>query len=238
MCTSRDWQGTPSRGNGPYSSVPVSYKGNTVLLVWIDLFSGFVIVRAKGSRTAQTVAEAYEEAVFRRIGASEPIRQDREQGSCPTSSGRSISLWVKANEPHWRTDLRRTALQNAWCKPSQERLRSSVLPGTWMGPEDYIGVDARSRQHGTTGCRHEEVKIAYPAALQSGTRTSVKSGPGRSGSSSRTSERGHDWSPDRGRNAGMDVPGSREAGLCPQTGASMAWAVLSRGDGWYQRSAT
>ncbi|GMF33980.1 unnamed protein product [Phytophthora fragariaefolia] len=61
-------------------SLPVSYKGNTELLVWVDLFSGFVIVRDNASRPAQTVAEAYEEAVFRGFGASETIRHDQEPG--------------------------------------------------------------------------------------------------------------------------------------------------------------
>ncbi|KAE8963728.1 hypothetical protein PF011_g28927 [Phytophthora fragariae] len=61
-------------------SLPSSYKGNTELLVWVDLFTGFVVVKANASRTAQTVAEAYEEAVFRRFGASEAIRHDREPG--------------------------------------------------------------------------------------------------------------------------------------------------------------
>ncbi|KAE8995264.1 hypothetical protein PR002_g19672 [Phytophthora rubi] len=41
-------------------SLPASYKGNTELLVWVDLFTGFVVVKANASRTAQTVAEAYE----------------------------------------------------------------------------------------------------------------------------------------------------------------------------------
>ncbi|KAE8966178.1 hypothetical protein PR001_g28490 [Phytophthora rubi] len=61
-------------------SLPASYKGNTELLVYVDLFTGFVVVKANASRTAQTVAEAYEEAVFRRFGASEAIRHDREPG--------------------------------------------------------------------------------------------------------------------------------------------------------------
>ncbi|KAG6583025.1 reverse transcriptase [Phytophthora cinnamomi] len=61
-------------------SLPASYKGNTELLVWVDLFTGFVIVKANAARTAQTVAEAYEEAVFGRFGASEAIRHDREPG--------------------------------------------------------------------------------------------------------------------------------------------------------------
>ncbi|OWY94044.1 reverse transcriptase, partial [Phytophthora megakarya] len=61
-------------------SLPASHKDNTELLVWVDLFTGFVIAKASASRTAQTVAESYEEAVFRRFGASEAIRHDREPG--------------------------------------------------------------------------------------------------------------------------------------------------------------
>ncbi|OWZ06778.1 LOW QUALITY PROTEIN: reverse transcriptase [Phytophthora megakarya] len=61
-------------------SLPRSYKGNTELLIFEDLFSGYVIAKASGSRTAQTVAESYEECVFRRFGASEVIRHDREPG--------------------------------------------------------------------------------------------------------------------------------------------------------------
>ncbi|POM62666.1 reverse transcriptase [Phytophthora palmivora] len=61
-------------------SLPRSYKGNTELLIWIDLFTGYVIAKASASRTAQTDAENYEECVFRRFGASEAIRHDRESG--------------------------------------------------------------------------------------------------------------------------------------------------------------
>ncbi|KAL4140614.1 hypothetical protein PRNP1_014895 [Phytophthora ramorum] len=51
-------------------SLPKSFKGNTELLVWVDLFSGYVIAKAGASRTAQTIAENYEECVFRRFGAT------------------------------------------------------------------------------------------------------------------------------------------------------------------------
>ncbi|OWZ18046.1 LOW QUALITY PROTEIN: reverse transcriptase [Phytophthora megakarya] len=61
-------------------SLPASHKGNTELLIWVDLFTGFVIAKASASRTVQTVAESYEEAVFRRFGASETIHHDREPG--------------------------------------------------------------------------------------------------------------------------------------------------------------
>uniref|UniRef100_H3GFB6 Integrase catalytic domain-containing protein n=1 Tax=Phytophthora ramorum TaxID=164328 RepID=H3GFB6_PHYRM len=61
-------------------SLPKQFKGNTELLVWVDLFSGYVIAKAGASRTAQTIAENYEDCVFRRFGASEAIRHDREPG--------------------------------------------------------------------------------------------------------------------------------------------------------------
>ena len=58
-------------------SLPKSLKGNTELLIWVDLFTGYVVAKASASRTAQTVAERYEECVFRRFEASEIIRHDR-----------------------------------------------------------------------------------------------------------------------------------------------------------------
>ena len=61
-------------------SLPRSYKGNTELLIWVDLFTGYVIAKASSSRAAQTVVEGYEECVFRRFGASEVIRHDRKSG--------------------------------------------------------------------------------------------------------------------------------------------------------------
>ncbi|OWY98644.1 reverse transcriptase [Phytophthora megakarya] len=61
-------------------SLPRSFKGNTELLVFVDLFTGSVITKASASRSAQTIAETYEECVFLRFGASEVIRHDREPG--------------------------------------------------------------------------------------------------------------------------------------------------------------
>ena len=61
-------------------SLPRSFKGNTELLLWVDLFSGYVVATASSSRTVQTIAESYEECVFRRFGAGETIRHDREPG--------------------------------------------------------------------------------------------------------------------------------------------------------------
>ncbi|OWZ15402.1 LOW QUALITY PROTEIN: reverse transcriptase [Phytophthora megakarya] len=61
-------------------SLSRSYKANTTLLIFEDIFYGNVIAKASGSRMAQTVAESYEECVFRRFGASEVIRHDRVPG--------------------------------------------------------------------------------------------------------------------------------------------------------------
>ncbi|OWY96797.1 LOW QUALITY PROTEIN: reverse transcriptase [Phytophthora megakarya] len=61
-------------------SLPRSHKGSTELLIWVDLFTVYVITKASSSRSAQTVAKSYEECVFRRVGASEMIRHDRESG--------------------------------------------------------------------------------------------------------------------------------------------------------------
>ncbi|OWZ04587.1 LOW QUALITY PROTEIN: reverse transcriptase, partial [Phytophthora megakarya] len=59
-------------------SLPRSHKGNTELLIWVDLFTGYVIAKAISSRSAQTVAESYKECAFRR--AREMIRHDRDPG--------------------------------------------------------------------------------------------------------------------------------------------------------------
>ena len=60
--------------------LPRSFKGNTELVIWVDLFSGYVVAKASASRTAQTIADNYEECVFKRFGASEAIRDDRVPG--------------------------------------------------------------------------------------------------------------------------------------------------------------
>ena len=58
-----------------------SLKGNTELLLCVDLLSGYVIVKAISFfLKLQTIAKSYGECVFRRFEASEAIRHDREPG--------------------------------------------------------------------------------------------------------------------------------------------------------------
>ncbi|KAE9320084.1 hypothetical protein PR003_g17813 [Phytophthora rubi] len=58
--------------------MPKSARGNTFLLLFQDIFSGYVMCKPMNSTTAQDVAEAYEERVFRSFGASSLIRHDQD----------------------------------------------------------------------------------------------------------------------------------------------------------------
>ncbi|KAE9309316.1 hypothetical protein PR003_g20540 [Phytophthora rubi] len=58
--------------------MPESARGNTFLLLFQDTFSGYIMCKPMSSTTAQDVAEAYEEQVFRRFGASSMIRHDQD----------------------------------------------------------------------------------------------------------------------------------------------------------------
>ncbi|KAE9277199.1 hypothetical protein PR003_g28853, partial [Phytophthora rubi] len=58
--------------------MPKSARGNTFLLLFQDIFSGYVMCKPMSSTTTQDVAEAYEERVFRSFGASSLIRHDQD----------------------------------------------------------------------------------------------------------------------------------------------------------------
>ncbi|POM67654.1 Reverse transcriptase, partial [Phytophthora palmivora] len=79
-------------------SLPRSFKGNTELLIWADVFSGYVIAKASSSREAQTIAENYEECVFLTKSASSadlaPARRSgttENPGLCRNFSGHSTA---------------------------------------------------------------------------------------------------------------------------------------------------
>ncbi|OWY92787.1 reverse transcriptase, partial [Phytophthora megakarya] len=60
------------------TELPESDRGNTYLLLFQDQFSGYVMCKPMRNTEAQDVAEAYEECVFRRFGASSMIRHDQD----------------------------------------------------------------------------------------------------------------------------------------------------------------
>ncbi|OWZ14400.1 LOW QUALITY PROTEIN: reverse transcriptase [Phytophthora megakarya] len=58
--------------------MPKSNRGHTFLLLFQDMFSGYVMCKPMNSTTAQDVAEAYEERVLRNFGSSSMVRHDQD----------------------------------------------------------------------------------------------------------------------------------------------------------------
>ncbi|ETL24218.1 hypothetical protein L916_21769 [Phytophthora nicotianae] len=126
-------------------SLPRSYKGNTELLIWVDLFTGYVIAKATASRTAQTIAENYEECIFRRFGASEAIQHDREPGFMSDFSAPSTAEWDRDSVPLWRTVHKPTLRQNGWTGTSTRNVNTAYDRIRGETPFYLVqGWDARS----------------------------------------------------------------------------------------------
>ena len=62
------------------TDLPASHRGNTRLLLFQCVFSGYNLCKPMSSWSAADVAQAYNEVVFQRYGASSIIRHDREPG--------------------------------------------------------------------------------------------------------------------------------------------------------------
>jgi hypothetical protein len=60
------------------TDLPVSYRGNTRLLLFQCMFTSYNLCKPMSSWSAEEVARAYNEVVFQRFGASAIIRHDRE----------------------------------------------------------------------------------------------------------------------------------------------------------------
>lgn len=58
--------------------LPESRRGNVALLMFQDTFTGYVAGKPLRDTSAQSIAEAYEEVIFRRFGASSIIRHDMD----------------------------------------------------------------------------------------------------------------------------------------------------------------
>ncbi|DAZ98791.1 TPA: hypothetical protein N0F65_004007, partial [Lagenidium giganteum] len=60
------------------TDLPRTLAGNTQLLLFQDMFSGYVLCKPLPNRLAETVAQAYESVVYQRFGASAEVRHDRD----------------------------------------------------------------------------------------------------------------------------------------------------------------
>ena len=59
-------------------ALPKTYSGNVALLLFCCLFTGFIILVPMAETTAEDVANVYLEYVYKRFGAQETIRHDRD----------------------------------------------------------------------------------------------------------------------------------------------------------------
>ncbi|KAH9151554.1 hypothetical protein AeRB84_005857 [Aphanomyces euteiches] len=60
------------------TDMPSSFRGNTQLIVFADVFTGLIMTKATPNRTAHTVALAFEEVVIRRFEACRELRHDHD----------------------------------------------------------------------------------------------------------------------------------------------------------------
>ena len=58
--------------------LPESYRGNVALLVYVDMFTGYVVCDAMRSTTALDVAKSFSRCIYQRFGACEILRHDRD----------------------------------------------------------------------------------------------------------------------------------------------------------------
>ncbi|OWZ06892.1 reverse transcriptase [Phytophthora megakarya] len=121
-------------------SLPRSHKGNTKLLIWVDLFTGYVIAKASSSRSSQTVAEmirhdrepGFMSDFFRAFNKILGQRQRATMAYRPQANGTAERMkdWDEYAE-------RLTFAINT----AHDRIRGDTptILGTWMGSEIDIG---------------------------------------------------------------------------------------------------
>ncbi|OWZ13703.1 reverse transcriptase [Phytophthora megakarya] len=110
------------------SSLPSSFNGNNELLILVDLFSGYVIAKISASRSAQTIAETYEECVF-------------------ADMARARS-WDNANGLPWRIDPKLMDLQNRDWDEYAGRLTFAINTA-----RDRIRGMIETQEDGDIGCK-------------------------------------------------------------------------------------
>ncbi|OWY96766.1 reverse transcriptase, partial [Phytophthora megakarya] len=119
--------------------LPQSTRGNTALLLFQCAFSGFIICKAMASTEAQDVAEAYEECVFRRFGASEMIRHDRDTRFMDRANGqqeRSVQTVIRSVKAYVQT-----VDQSNWDELAEKLITVEAMMGDF--PRDVQLRDAQ-----------------------------------------------------------------------------------------------
>ena len=108
--------------------LPESANGNVALLLFQDMFSGYVMCKPLRDTDALTVAKAFEEVVFQRFGAPEVIRHDRD----PRFMGEVFQEFSKLIKARSRATLSYRPQANG----QQERSVKTVIQTVRMYVED------------------------------------------------------------------------------------------------------
>ena len=113
--------------------LPETHDGNTAILIFTCAFCGLIISVAMRSTTAMDVAEAYLNNVFRRYGASEVIRHDRDP--------RFMSKVFKAFNRMMRQQQRATLAYRPQANGQQERYVQIIVRAIRVYIEDVDQKD-------------------------------------------------------------------------------------------------
>ncbi|KAE8902854.1 hypothetical protein PF003_g13543 [Phytophthora fragariae] len=113
--------------------LPKSRRGNTALLLFQCSFTGFVIAKAMSDTTALTVAQAFEECIYRRFGAPSLIRHDRDP--------RFMSEVFQAFTEMMQSRSRATLSYRPQANGQQERSVKTVMQTIKVYVEDPLQQD-------------------------------------------------------------------------------------------------
>ena len=113
--------------------LPKTENGNTALLLFTCMFSGYVILKPMGETTAQDVADAYLESVYKRFGGQEMIRHDRDP--------RFMSSVFKSFNRMMKQKQRPTLAYRPQANGKQERSVQTVMKAVKLYIEDARQAD-------------------------------------------------------------------------------------------------
>ncbi|KAG3069721.1 hypothetical protein PI124_g22309 [Phytophthora idaei] len=114
-------------------SLPKARRGNTALVLFQCSFTGFVIAKAMSDASALSVAQVFEECVYRRFGAPSLIRHDRDP-RCRSEVFPAFTQMIQSRS-------RATLSYRPQATGQQERSVKSVMTSVGVYAEDPLQQD-------------------------------------------------------------------------------------------------
>ncbi|KAJ8548835.1 hypothetical protein ON010_g10836 [Phytophthora cinnamomi] len=180
------------------------------------------IQEASGSRTAQTIAESYEECVFRRFGASEMIRHDREPGFMADffrSFNRILGQRQRATMAYG------PQAYGTVHSPGSDPRRNPILYSAWEGSQIHLESYDPGGLYSPSGSGSKTMEIPDPTLLPTSTSASQHSATGGDRGSGESAQRRDPPASDLGWIPRLAIFGSGQRRVRTQTSAPVARAV-------------